>query len=63
MSEKEVMAMIEKMPIEEKLKLLSEADKAYIRGFIERAVLEHKKQYEQTKTAQGDKPQNSCSPL
>jgi len=29
-----------KMTMEEKLKLLSETDKAYIRGYIERAVIE-----------------------
>ena len=38
MSKKE--DMIEKMSVEEKLKLLSETDKAYVRGYIERAVLE-----------------------
>ena len=43
MNEKEVMAKIEAMSIEEKLKLLSETDKAYIRGFIERAVLEQQR--------------------
>ena len=44
MSKKEVVALIEKMPIEEKLKLLSETDKAYICGFIERAVIGYQKQ-------------------
>jgi hypothetical protein len=34
------MAQIEKMSMEEKVKLLSVTDKAYIRGFIERAVIE-----------------------
>jgi hypothetical protein len=43
MSEKEVMAQIEKMPMEEKVKLLSVTDKAYIRGFIERAVIEQQR--------------------
>jgi hypothetical protein len=42
MDKKEVMAEIEKMPMEEKLALLGETDKAYIRGYIERAVLEQK---------------------
>jgi hypothetical protein len=40
MNEKEAMAKIEKMTMEEKVKLLSVTDKAYIRGFIERAVFE-----------------------
>ena len=40
MDEKEVMAKIEKMPMEEKIKLLSDTDKAYIRGYIERAILD-----------------------
>ena len=42
MGEKEVMANIENMPIEEKLKLLTETDKAYIRGYIDRAFLEQR---------------------
>jgi hypothetical protein len=43
MNEKEVMAQIEKMPLEEKIKLLSVTDKAYIRGYIERAVFEQQR--------------------
>jgi hypothetical protein len=43
MNEKEVMAQIEKMPMEEKIKLLSVTDKAYIRGYIERAVFEQQR--------------------
>jgi hypothetical protein len=43
MNEKEVMVKIEKMPMEEKIKLLSVTDKAYIRGFIERAVFEQQR--------------------
>ena len=42
MSKKEILTMIEKMSVEEKLKLLSETDKAYIRGYIDRAVAELK---------------------
>ena len=38
MNEKEVMAKIEKMPIEEKLKLLSKTDRAYVLRYIEMAV-------------------------
>jgi hypothetical protein len=38
MRKKITMAEIEKMPMEEKLALLDEADKAFIRGYIERAV-------------------------
>jgi len=33
----------EKMSIEEKLKLLNAADKAYIRGYIDRALAEQKR--------------------
>ena len=40
MDEKKVMAKLQKMPMEEKLKLLSETDKAYIRGYIERALID-----------------------
>jgi hypothetical protein len=43
MDGKKVMARIKKMPMEEKVKLLSVADKAYIRGFIERAVIERQR--------------------
>ena len=43
------MAKIEKMAMEEKLTLLGETDKAYIRGYIERAVLEQKRVQSQRK--------------
>jgi hypothetical protein len=43
MRKKITMAEIEKMPMEEKLALLGETDKAYIRGYIERAVLGQKR--------------------
>jgi hypothetical protein len=43
MNKKENMAKIENLPIEEKYKLLSKTDQAYIRGFIERAFRELKK--------------------
>jgi hypothetical protein len=43
MNKKLTMAEIEKMPMEEKLALLGETDKAYIRGYIERAVLGQKR--------------------
>jgi len=32
-----------KLPIEEKLKLLDDVDKAYIRGYIDRALAEQKR--------------------
>jgi len=32
-----------KLPIEEALKLLDDVDKAYIRGYIDRALLEQKR--------------------
>ena len=38
MNEKEAMKKTEKMSLEEKLKLLSETDKAFINGYIERAL-------------------------
>jgi hypothetical protein len=43
MDKKADMAEIEKMPMEEKLVLLSETDKAYIHGYIDRAVSEQKR--------------------
>jgi hypothetical protein len=43
MDEREVIAQIKKMPMEEKIKLLSVTDKAYIRGYIERAVIEQQR--------------------
>jgi hypothetical protein len=43
MDEKTVMAEIEKMPLEKKLVLLCETDKAFIRGYIERAVFEQRR--------------------
>jgi hypothetical protein len=52
MSKKITMEEIEKMPMEEKLALLGETDKAYIRGYIERAVLEQKR-VQKKKTAKG----------
>ena len=42
MGKKEAVTKIEKMSVEEKLKLLSETDKAYIRGYIDRAIGELK---------------------
>jgi hypothetical protein len=43
MDKKTDMAEIKKMPMEEKLALLGESDKAYIRGYIDRAVAEQKR--------------------
>ena len=43
MSEKKVMTKLEKMSIEEKLKLLSETDKAFIHGYVERAFIEQQR--------------------
>jgi hypothetical protein len=43
MNKEEVMAKVEKMPVEEKYELLSETDQAYIRGFIDRSVAEQMK--------------------
>jgi hypothetical protein len=43
MDKKTDMAEIGKMPMEEKLALLGETDKAYIRGYIERAIVEQKR--------------------
>jgi hypothetical protein len=42
--EKTDMAMnLKEMPFGEKIKLLSETDKAYIRGYIEKAVIDFQK--------------------
>ena len=43
MNRKETMAKLEKIPMEEKLKLLSEIDRAFIRGYIERALFEQQR--------------------
>ena len=43
MNKEEVMAKVEKLPIEEKYKLLSLTDQAYIRGFIDHSVVEQLK--------------------
>lgn len=43
MNKEEVMAKVEKMPVEEKYKLLSETDQAYIRGYIDRSAAEQLK--------------------
>ena len=51
MNETDVLAMIENMPMEKKLELLSRTDKAYIRRYIERAVLE------QQRTADSKRPE------
>jgi len=40
MDKKEAMAEIKNLPVEEKYKLLSDTDKAYIRGFIDCLALE-----------------------
>jgi len=40
MNKEEIMAKVKKMPVEEKFKLLSAADKAYIRGFLDRSIIE-----------------------
>ncbi|MDR0444471.1 MAG: hypothetical protein LBH44_13820 [Treponema sp.] len=40
MSKVQVMEAIEKMSIEEKLAMLSEMDKAYLMGFVDRAAVE-----------------------
>ena len=41
---KEVLMEIRRMSIEEKIARLSDVDKAYVQGYVERAVLEHQKQ-------------------
>jgi len=43
MDKKEDMAKIEKLPVEEKYKLLPITDQAYIRGFIDRSIVEQMK--------------------
>jgi len=43
MDKKEALAKIEKLPVEEKFKLLSDTDKAYIRGYIDRSAVEQMK--------------------
>ena len=41
---KEALVEIGRMSIEEKIARLSEVDKAYVQGYVERAVLEYQKQ-------------------
>ena len=40
MDQKDILTKYEKMPLEEKFKLLTETDKAYIREYIEKAYAE-----------------------
>ncbi|MDR1420005.1 MAG: hypothetical protein LBI86_06500 [Treponema sp.] len=40
MDKQEFLAAVHNMTIEEKLTLLSDTDKAYLRGYLDRAVLE-----------------------
>ena len=51
MDEKKVMAKLQKMPMEEKLKLLSETDKAFIHGYIERALIEQNRKKDRQTSA------------
>jgi hypothetical protein len=44
MNEVEALAKIQRMSIEEKLAALSPTDKAYISGYIEKAILESRKE-------------------
>ena len=50
---------IGRMSIEEKIARLSEVDKAYIQGYVERAVLEYQKEQKgrQSETSQGTEKQ------
>jgi len=43
MDKKKAACGFENMPIEEKLKLLNDTDKAFIRGYIERALIEQQR--------------------
>jgi hypothetical protein len=43
MNKKITMAEIKKIPMEKKLALLNETDNAFVRGYIERAVLGQKR--------------------
>jgi len=43
MNEVEVLAKIQDMSIDEKIAALSPTDKAYIKGYVERAVMENKR--------------------
>lgn len=55
MNDKKVMEKFAKLPMEIKLKMLSETDKAFIRGYIERALIEQQrtKSSKRTKKAEG----------
>jgi hypothetical protein len=43
MKEAEALMEIQKMSIGEKIAALSQTDKAYIRGYVERAIIENRK--------------------
>ena len=62
MNKKTEIAKLEKLPMEEKLKMLSDTDKAFIRGYIERAVIEQQrgKTPKRAKEGQGENSWN-CS--
>jgi hypothetical protein len=45
----DIVQALEKMPIEEKIKLLSETDKAYVRGYIDKAIQD----FQKSKAAKG----------
>jgi len=55
MNEVEALAKVQSMSIDEKIAALSPMDKAYIKGYIERAVLEsrkHQRKGQKKKTAE-----------
>jgi hypothetical protein len=43
MDDDQVLAELKELPFEKKLEMLSEADKAYVRGYVERAALEQER--------------------
>jgi hypothetical protein len=59
MDYEEIMRKVEKIPMEEKLKLLSATDKAYIQGYVDRAYIElQKSRNQKTKQQQKEKSEN-----
>ena len=61
MDKKEALKKLEGLNIEEKIALLSETEEAYVRGFIEGAILVNKEQ-EQTPALRDHKKQAGQKP-
>ena len=59
MAKKNAVENLEELSMEEKIKMLSENDKAYIRGYIDRAYFEQRAKYDEKKTKKPKNPSNN----